>query len=38
MKMKMIIMYLRVALLRVEVATLRTITNIIERKEDTVND
>ena len=36
--MKMIIMYLRVALLRVEVATLRTITNIIERKEDTVND
>lgn len=36
--MKMIIMYLRVALLRVEVVALRTITNIIERKEDTVND
>ena len=36
--MKMISRYLRVALLRVEVATLRTITNIIERKEDTVND
>lgn len=36
--MKIITMYLRVALLRVEVAALRTITNIIERKEDTVND
>ena len=29
---------LKVALLRVEVAILKTISKIIERKEDTVND
>ena len=36
--MKMIIMAIKVALLRVEVATLKTVTIMIERKEDTVND
>lgn len=36
--MKLIVMAIKVALLRVEVATLKTITIMIERKEATTDD